>query len=525
MSTTRPAIRFAKAPATRRRFAALPDAVLARLGVETPTGGEPARGGPDEPAVALLSWLYWGARRGTPGRFTVRTRQGEFPVEVPVGHAAGSLPSVAEDALARTGARISRQQLRSAAGRLERLGLARDAGLVAPETRGRAGKLYDVRPVFAHANEPHTNPMDRVFQLDADPAEFTHPEVVRGHVTNRRNRHSEDGAAYLAGVAAGSAPADGLVSVGWWRPGQEFDVSSPVRVPLVYLDVDRQTADGEFDLDGALDGVRALLYNLEEWGADLSEVEVAFSGRRGFHVVVPTWMVGPSVFQDARTASEVVGRFSQRIASGPVAETLIDTCTFSAFQIVRATGAVHPKTGARKQAWRADAFLFVEAEVRAHVADALAGADVFTPSEPVRVDPPEGGGPVETFTVALTEAARSYVREGEEGLLDRAAAVRARATDRAGAPPKTPAGRVEGDGLRRSTMIRRIEEGVSEGERFHPRHSGRDKAAWFYSIWALRSGLSEPEALDRLEAVNSRFRPPLPSGTLRRALHSAKSYL
>lgn len=330
--------------------------------------------------------------------------------------------------------------------------------------------------------------LDSDFQAvlaDADASRFVFTETVTGSVRNRNPKRIGKLGAFLQQTSAGF-DREALTLIGAWRSSDQVgDATSPVAVPMLYVDIDRE------DLDVAYDDARTLLFRLEdEYGFDLRRVFVSFSGNRGFHVAIAASQIGNPVYANANVAREIIGAFLTEIA-GPVE---IDTCTFTPLALIRSTGAVHPKSERQKTTWRGDYFFALDDEVRA----AFDGSyRPFTYPNPLDgpVEPP-----VDVFDHFAREAVETYL-----------SAQKIVETQDIRAYSRPPA-----------SLREIIDNGVSEGQRFARTHSGRSKAAFMIACWLLETNDGDLlGALDYLTEWNRRNNPPLSEHGLVKPLNSA----
>jgi hypothetical protein len=111
-----------------------------------------------------------------------------------------------------------------------------------------------------------------------------------------------------------------------------------VGAEAVLWDIDRE------DLAEAHCDARNLVATLEEtFDVPPTAIEVFFSGRRGFHVVVPTSLWRPQPSDRFHAACRA---FAEAVATE--AKIKIDSSVFSRVHMVRATNSLHPKTGLHK---------------------------------------------------------------------------------------------------------------------------------------------------------------------------------
>ena len=120
--------------------------------------------------------------------------------------------------------------------------------------------------------------------------------------------------------------------------GSPAGYQGEVGAEAVLWDIDRE------DLAEAQDDARNLVATLEEtFDVPPTAIEVFFSGRRGFHVTVPTSLWRPEPSDRFHAACRA---FAEAVAGE--AKVRIDSSVYSRVHMVRATNSRHPKTGLHK---------------------------------------------------------------------------------------------------------------------------------------------------------------------------------
>lgn len=163
-------------------------------------------------------------------------------------------------------------------------------------------------------------------------------------------RHARDG---------GDRPR--YVTVGRWRPeavSHSDRRGQAVRVPWIVAEIDGRAANREKDRAVSDRLARRLLRRLDDFGVDLSDVVVSYSGNASIHVRIPDGAVGCPIYQDARAAKQSIHRFFDRVCGADDAlRTAIDDACFRPGQLIRAIGSIHEATGRQTVGTTANRFL------------------------------------------------------------------------------------------------------------------------------------------------------------------------
>jgi hypothetical protein len=250
------------------------------------------------------------------------------------------------------------------------------------------------------------------------------------------------------------------------------------------------------DIDGANSAAThalalKLLERLVTLGVPLTDLVVAYTGHRGFHVRIPHGLIGTPVYRDAVAARLIVSAFFDRICDGlHDVRNAIDSTLCSPLSQIRAIGSLHEKrleeTGVRTYCvgYKGDEFV----DLPLHVIEQYA---LFY--SPFRLHEPGAVARVATLTAMF----EGIIREVENH-------------------PSTSA--------QNRGIISRIKQAdIREGEEFAPDHVGRSKAAFLYALYLqTHEAMPFDAALERLVDWNSQLPWPLPSSELRSAVRSAQ---
>lgn len=404
----------------------------------------------------ILSWIIYG-RAYTPREITINNTV----VSLERGDTWGSLVSIGQDIRFATGKGFTRRQLTYARDGLVEKNLLIDKGGVA---NGAFGKIYHATVLPT----PEVDPiMDfRVFYY-GDAKDFRYTEIVSGRFDDYSTRGNKGvGEAWERQWAKQGLDKPSFVRTGRWRAKEVGDANAPVYMPWLIFDLDRQ------NLLDAFEEARRVLANIEEQFS-LHDVFVAFSGRRGVHILFPTGKIGNPVFANSDSARYAINYMVERLAE----DVQVDPAPTSPLTLIRVIGSTHEKTGHKKRAWTAHEFM--ETAPTALLDNLKEHRPIIIPDP--RLVAPEGD-------TALIDAAAIYAED------EMRREFRSRR--------KTNSG---GKGI-----IARIEKGVAESEQFSPGHQGRSKATFLYARY-LTNNLRLPyeEALARMLLVNQRHKPPM----------------
>jgi hypothetical protein len=415
----------------------------------------------------VLSWIMGGVCNED------RVLQlGRHTVKLDRGVTWGSTDSMIEDIHAATGRTFTRNEVRYALEKLVSRGLIEDRGSAVEGARGFFGKIY--RPTL-----PQSRTMRFYAFNHTSHTPFQHTEVVAGNYDDfsRRGKFGK-GDVWERQWAKRGYDDPSFVRVGRWRSKDATDPAAPVYVPWIILDIDRD------DILEAFEDARLVLEGIEAEGFTLNDVMVAFSGRRGLHILFPAGKLGNPVFANSDIAAVMVWYIAEKLAG----EVVIDPSTTSPLTLVRVVGSRHEKTSHYKRAFHAEDFMSKSP------GEMLVNLNTFVPidmPDPTMAEP-------EGDDEAILEAAAMYAE--------------AELSDEAKNRRKKDESHTKGRGI-----IAAIEAGVKEGTNFAPgNYHGRSKANFLYARYLTNNlGLSYEEAVPRLLAVNARHQPPMPESRVR----------
>jgi hypothetical protein len=126
--------------------------------------------------------------------------------------------------------------------------------------------------------------------------------------------------------------------------------------PLLTFDIDRKDAAGNADVSRALDDAIRLYIVLLESGIPPEHILLSFSGNKGFHLQLPSMLVGA---KPSRSFATAAGSFCRQLASE--AGVVIDASLYNPLQPLRAPNSRNEKSGLFKIALTPHEFLELSA--------------------------------------------------------------------------------------------------------------------------------------------------------------------
>jgi hypothetical protein len=173
-----------------------------------------------------------------------------------------------------------------------------------------------------------------------NPSEFTQTDVITAIATPRTVQ--ADFMEWAGSIAFRGARGERYMSVGTWR-GPRHD-NHPVFIPWLVLDMERRS-DGETDVEAAYYATQNTLDELAEMGADLEDIIVSSTGGKGYHIRIPSGMLGNPIFQNATESVKVLRAFGKNFISEPV-----DPAVLNPHQAIRLIGS-RRESGLYTRAW------------------------------------------------------------------------------------------------------------------------------------------------------------------------------
>ena len=314
-------------------------------------------------------------------------------------------------------------------------------------------------------------------------------EFLKGECVTSLDRHGRGkyGNIYdwTRHVARRGASGHRFTTIGAWRPGEEGRADKPCTVPWITFDIDRT------DLEDAIGAAKRILQRLEAFGAPLQKITVSFSGKKGFHIRVPSGMAGAPVFGNAKDAGKILRAFCQELADE---EIDLEVCDVR--QNIRLIGSK------RASGMRVVAYDAAEFQKKALLEILEESAGDFTPYEKIgHIDPlsvREVPALVEMMVGAMDTTRRASMPSFDDTRSD-----------------------VSGGGA----VIKSALKGCGESEIWYEDedkfHQGRSKLLFVAACHFLRKTGSRRAAWDKLKKVNEKCDPPVGRRELKGRLDSA----
>ena len=451
---------FEKDPPNPDAFAELPQAVIDEVGLNTHKGAR---------LDLMVLAHHLRADRESSRSDLVQYEQG-FVVALGEDEYVMAMQTTAEDAYARLTGITDRSDLEDVQGR--RLpDFERFYRRILYGTVWKLGRLKEYCvPAAAYACA--VGGIQAAF-LDEHPGRYRLAEAC---VSKRNRGRYLDHQSWNETVAEAGTDQDRHTSIGAFSTAFA-DETTPCTVPFVVLEVEAP------DIVEAHEGTHRLLETLA-LDVDLSQVIVAYSGNKSFHVRLAHGLFGKPVYASADCARMVIGRFAESYTD----ETL-DTSLFDPRHLIRMIGSKHER-GLYCTAFYGDRFL----EMRLH--EITSAAQAF---QPFALPDPSAAAVAAPLRLALEEAALTLERFYVPDFDDVASSVSGGA-------------------------IRRALQGCEEGEGWHDKHIGRNKLIFVAACHFLRHATPAVAWAQVLE-VNRRNSPPLPEREVKHCFKSARRTL
>jgi len=320
--------------------------------------------------------------------------------------------------------------------------------------------------------------------VPSNPKRFSQGEIVTSLTRKGRGTYGNI-YSWSRQVAEKGASGPRFTSVGAWKEGEEGLASKPHVVPWIVWDIDRGY------LPDALGVAKSILERLERLGAPLHKVHVSFSGKKGFHIRVPSGMAGAPVFGSRAETMRILRRFSEEVS-----DTFTDLDVCDPTQNIRLIGSTR-EHGAHVVAWSGEEFR---------------GLSLQDIGEASREHHPYEIGHVHPLTIASVPALVKIM----VGAMD---------TTRKAQMPSFGETKSYDDDSRVSGVIRRAKEGCEEGVTWWDKgdtfHEGRSKLLFIVACHFLRNHRRKT-AWAKLQEVNEKCDPPMTRRELEGRFKSAK---
>lgn len=270
------------------------------------------------------------------------------------------------------------------------------------------------------------------------------------------------------------------------RMGTQSESEDGWMLPWIRWDIDGEDPFDSYEI------ARRIEEQLEIEGVDTSEVLVAFTGGRGFHVMIPSGMLGNPVFETRREAEKTLRQLTLRTIDEEV-----DHALFNPYHLARCIGSQHPSTGLYMQA------MPLSELQRTPMIELMSSAREFTSFD---LPDPREADPDWTLVSRLQHA-----KNGGFWM-----------------PPMDEVGGWDPENASiKDEILDRIDEGVSESEAWgtdlNIDYIGRNRAAFEMSRHLLLEGIDQP--LRHLQEWNRQNDPALSENELKRTFSSAQRYV
>lgn len=319
-----------------------------------------------------------------------------------------------------------------------------------------------------------------------NPKVFTQGETVTS-LTRRGRGEFGNIYAWSKHVAKTGASGPRFTSIGAWRSAEEGRADKAQVVPWITFDIDRE------DLQEAYEVAQRIVARIDALGGDLEKIHVSFSGKKGFHVRIPSGMAGAPVFANSAEAERILRGFCEEVADDEV-----DLSTCDPRQNIRLIGSKR-ENGFHVVAWSARRFAR---------SDMTLGRVI----EAAREHRPYKIGNVHPMTIAANPTFVEIM-------------VSAMDTTRKAAIPSFSDAKKSAGSPYSSGVMKRAMQGCEEGTVWWDKgdkiHRGRSKLLFMASCDLLREH-SEHKAWAELKEVNEKCTPPMRERELQGRFKSAK---
>jgi|GEM_PF-3179508 len=246
--------------------------------------------------------------------------------------------------------------------------------------------------------------------------------------------------------------------------------------PWIIFDIDSDTfhdRDG-VDIVGLEEPFRItrdILKGLLLLGVPLKEIYVAYTGKSGFHIHLPSGLLGNPIFLNDEKAKKVLTAFASIITSHDV-----DPNLFAANHLYCETGTKRKATGLYKRHYKANKFL--EMSLQAIVESSLKRSRA-------RIVDPRNATPNDALTSVFQRSINSLWKPY----------------------PRIP---VKTDSKGASPIVKEALKGCRESQEWYAGKKGRNSLLYTIAVDAAnRMGLSKAQILEHLRLVNDRCTPPV----------------
>jgi hypothetical protein len=390
-------------------------------------------------------------------------------------------------------------------------------------------------------DRPYIDPLDALERMLAH-RESLHSEFTHGMKCARLGSPHKPKQARMSETWTSKNGTSGprFMSTGRWRKEEVEDREKDrsCTVPWIVADI-----DGE-DWKESEELARRLCKQIEQRAADASDVVVAHTGNRSFHVRIPHGLLGCPVYRDEEAAKQTITGFFDRLCAGdPELREAIDDRCFRPGQLVRMIGSQYERDRSIPDNTAARPFLQSRLSLQARMTWTKAGeeadraltflathrlrwTDIALETTPqLRIRASRSRRPNTRRVVASTideflthppGTLRQRSTQGYESfdLPDPSTARFSHNLDRLHAPPPQSQGSDNYSvGKQQKGVVQRVRNGVGKGE--------RNNAALAMALY-LDTYADHPWR--HLRAWNRKNAPPLPERELKRVYESARRY-
>ena len=364
-----------------------------------------------------------------------------------------SIDTIIEDYKSGTGCIASRQNVRTALKWLQRNGIISDRRTALPGT-GRFGSIFRLSPQSLKRTEDMVNVLQnhRLFTFGPIKDYRFSGRKVEYEPGSFRKQLFVDNKEWVRSIERNGFENAAYRSVGQWRYAEAGNHDAPVFIPWLVVDIDR----GSFP--EAYEATLTAIGDLEYAGFDDRSMFVAFSGSKGFHILLSTARMGFPIFRNSRDATEII-----KWLLGRWTNVEYDSAVCNPLQVYRISGSRNLKSGLYKTTY--DLTKFGSVGLDQIIEDAKA----------------PGGWKYPPLLMEVEEEMVEEMRNAGNYILK----------NRIGEKEKRSKGyNTIGNGLQA------ILNGVDEGENFDKHHEGRNKAAFILSCFMVE----HPEQLRQVRA-------------------------
>lgn len=489
-------------------FLLLPEEDVEQIGTQTHMG-------PRLEAAILASFAYHYKRNYY--RETEITYHNGIRVTVPKGRFIVSIQTIAEDLYFRwflnlpEGEDYKRfyERVKKSVGRLKDKGLLTYHGYAHPKSRGLFGSFWSLEntkigkeiaslPECAFSGLVVTQAVEKEYKSDGliNVVDLIGSDLMRGshsdfHLSEMctsiydRNRF-HDYMDWQTTIARKGAKGGRHTSIGAFRKSDLVAINTaPCTVPFIIIDLDENSVETNFDT------ARSITQKLKKLGCDIRQIIVAYTGGKGFHIQIPSGLIGNPIYQHSYSAAQIIGEFVDKI----IPKETVDRQKFYPTALIRVIGSMHEASGKYKYAQNGNDFLRSSLEGILKISRQFVGYTLVDPTS-VNISSTVIGH----FFDSIENASHSTpsFRSGTKEFV----------------PPafKDVQEFNQEEYEPKENVYTLAMKGVSEGEVWckEKGYQGRSMAMFVAACSLINKCADEQTAWDKLVEVNNRNSPPLP---------------